>query len=833
MMAAAEATYHKQMDRERTIAALIPYSSHVNETTLATRNGEFVRTWRLAGISFEASEPDEILRRKNELNTLFRSIASNQVAIWTHVVRRRSADRLQSTFDNDFCRALDQKYFDRRASEGLMISEHYLSLVYRPSTVIERGLSFLAKRTRSEIEAEMKEGLQVLEELSTRVESSLRRYGADDEDGIERLGVYEDGAGAKCSSQLEFLNFLLTGAWQKVRVPSGPLHSYLGNAWIFVGAETLELRTPTVTRFAQAIDFKDYTDHTEPGILNGLLYEDYEHVITQSYSFMSKRDGHDFLNRQARQLSNSADSSQTEIDDIATASDQLANGQFAMGEYHFSLLVFGDTVEATRKNASSAFSLLQDQGFLAMLVTTATDAAFFAQLPGNWRYRPRIAGLTTHNFAGLSSFHNFRAGKRERNPWGPAVTLFNSPSGQPVYFNFHFSRGDENAYDRKLLGNTRIIGQSGSGKTTLLNFLLCQVQKFALDPDGRQQPFTTVFFDKDRGAELAIRAAGGAYFRVKNAEPTGFNPFQLAPTHDNIAFLERLVRTLVSTNGQTTTTADDAKISKAVHTVMQGRPELRRLSAVLQMLPEGVDRQERENSVAKRLARWCVDDGSGRQGEFWWVFDNAEDQIDMAAHRNFGIDGTQFLDNVDVRTPISMYLLHRLNAVMDGRRFIYIMDEAWKWVNDAAFSNFVGDMQLTIRKKNGLGVFSTQMPSSLLESAVGSALVQQVATEIYLPNPKADFHEYTTSGKGFGCTPSEYELIRELPEDSRMFLIKQGGQSVLAQLNLAGFDDELAILSGSADNLAVLDELIEEVGEDARAWLPLFHERRKQRKEQS
>jgi type IV secretion system protein VirB4 len=49
------------------------------------------------------------------------------------------------------------------------------------------------------------------------------------------------------------------------------------------------------------------------------------------------------------------------------------------------------------------------------------------------------------------------------------------------------------------------------------------------------------FFDKDRGAEILIRAMGGRYLAVENGKPTGFNPFQREPTESNILFLETLV----------------------------------------------------------------------------------------------------------------------------------------------------------------------------------------------------------------------------------------------------------------------------------------------------
>ena len=198
--------------------------------------------------------------------------------------------------------------------------------------------------------------------------------------------------------------------------------------------------------------------------------------------------------------------------------------------------------------------------------------------------------------------------------------------------------------------------------------------------------------------------------------------------------------------------------------------------------------------------------------------------LDFTTHDNYGIDGTDFLDNADVRTPLSMYLLHRMESVIDGRRFIYVMDEAWKWVPDPAFGEFAGNKQLTIRKQNGLGVFATQMPSSLLQSPIAAALVQQVATEIYLPNPRADYTEYT---QGFKLTDAEFEIVSKLDEASRMFLIKQGHQSAIGRLDLGGFGDELAILSGSSDMNELLDAVMAEVGDDPDVWLPVFHERRK------
>lgn len=80
--------------------------------------------------------------------------------------------------------------------------------------------------------------------------------------------------------------------------------------------------------------------------------------------------------------------------------------------------------------------------------------------------------------------------------------------------------------------------------------------------------------------------------------------------------------------------------------------------------------------------------------------------------------------------------------------------------------------------------------------------------------------------------------MRGLGEFSRRFLIKQGDQSALAELNLGkfrmtvdgetverDFDDELLVLSGTPDNAELVESIIAEVGDDPAVWLPIFVDR--------
>lgn len=67
----------------------------------------------------------------------------------------------------------------------------------------------------------------------------------------------------------------------------------------------------------------------------------------------------------------------------------------------------------------------------------------------------------------------------------------------------------------------------------------------------------------------------------------------------------------------------------------------------------------------------------------------------------------------------------------------------------------------------------------------------------------------------FKVSEKEFDLITGLEDDSRMFLVKKGnendnrGNTVIAKLDLSALDrGDLKVLSGSADNIPIIDRII-------------------------
>ncbi len=799
--------YWIQASVENPLSRFVPFSSLISPHDVITRGGDYLRVWRLEGVPFECADEHLIAERHEALCSLLRNLTGGQWAVWTHRLHRVVSDALQHPEEAGFARDLSVAYEAKLGQQRMMSNELYLTLVYRPNVSrVSRALQS-TQRSRSAIAAAQADALRAMEERSALVGRVLRGFAP------QLLGVRIE-RGRSYSQLAEFLGCLINGSWRAVPMSAGPLYRTLPTTRLSFGGDKLELRQGERRRYAALVDIKEYADAVEPGILNALLYEASEFIETQSFSILPRREAMRALELQRDQLIASDDVVDSQVADMDLALNELGDGQFCMGEYHYSLVVFGDDVADAGRRAAQAIGAVGEASSLQMApVDLVADAAWFAQMPGNWQWRPRDAKLSSRAFAALASCHNFARGKRDGNPWGQALTLLRTPSGQPFYLNLHASPAGEDSLDQKLPGNTLIIGSTGVGKTTLEMFLLALTRKW--NPAPR-----LVLFDLDRGCEIAIRALGGRYFALEAGKPTQLNPLRRDPTPARMQFWEQLIRVCIATPALPLLPADERAIADAVKAVAMMPASLRRFSTVRQNLPKAG-----ENSLYERLGRWCAG------GALGWVFDGggsrdgdgttADDRLgDLQEAAAIGFDTTEFMELPEVRTPVMLYLLQVMEELVTGERLIYVISEFWKALDHEIFSDFAKNKQKTIRKQNGLGIFDTQSPSDVLSHAIGRTMVEQSVTKIFLANPDALREEYV---EGFGLSQAEFEIVRSLgSKGGRRFLVKQGHASAICELDLAGMEDFVTVLSATTDNVALLERIRVRHGDDPFQWLPML-----------
>ncbi len=777
----------RTVEREAPVGRHLPYARHVDAHTIETRDGLLLQVIALRGLLFETADTDEINYRKRLRDAMLQAIGSSRFALYHHIVRRRVEVELDGQFDDPFSEKLDTIWRERLGRRQLYVNDLYLTLVRRPLQgrvgVLDAVRDFLSRSgPREESVA------QELRQLNTAREALIAALGSYEP---RLLGVYEAEAGL-ASEPLEFLSTLVNGEVQPVLLPTQDIGAYLPMRRISFGQETVELGPMGVAprAFVGLISIKDYPGQTSPGMFDELLRLPFELTVSQSFGFVERQAALGRMNLALRRMRSAEDEAVSLRADLGHAKDEVAAGRAGFGEHHMTIAIRGASPEEVDAGVAETQAALSDLGIISVREEIALEPAFWAQFPANFKYIARRGLVSTGNFAGLASGHNFALGRPHGNHWGDAVTLLETTAAGPYFFNFH--QGD--------LGNFTVIGPSGSGKTVVVNFLLAQARRF--DP-------RIIFFDKDRGAELFIRAIGGRYDVLRPDEPSGLNPLLL---EDNATNRQFLIDWLAQLAGGVDV-GEQARLKDAIDANYAQPPRHRRLRHLVELFRG--NQRPHAGDLWSRLRPWWGD------GERAWLFDNAEDATDLAA-RAVGFDMTRILDDPTVRTPAMMYLFHRVEERLDGDPAIIVVDEGWKALDDEVFVRRIKDWEKTIRKRNGIVGFATQSAQDALESRIASAIIEQAATRIFMANPKARADDYCD---GFGLTPHEYEIVRSLPDSAHCFLVKHGNESVVARLNLSGERELLTILSGRERTVRLLDQLRAEHGDAPDAWYDALMER--------
>lgn len=767
------------------LACILPYAWHTTDQIISLESQALMLCYQLDGASFETIDLEDLNAEVDQLNNIWRNVADPQLAVWHHVVRRAYDPPPMPRPASAFSQRLDAGYQTRLRAERMFINELFLTLVWKPPA--EQGMTFARQAAGDRRASVTTDAVSSLSRAGQDLVQLLRRYGP------RPLSLYSED-GLVWSEPLSLINLLLTGETERVPLIRGPASGALASARLIFGREALEVRRATSSTYGGVFSIKEYPAQTRAGLWDGLLKAPYPFVISHSFAFLSKASASALMERKQRQFQSTRDRAASQVEALGEALDDLISNRFVMGDHHASVLVYGDQAEALAHNLADMRGRLADTGLVAVREDLGLQAAFWAQFPGLFRWRPRPAPITSRNFAAFAPFHTHPTGQRRGLHWDAPVTAFRTSAGSPFHFSFHVAD----------VGHTFICGPSGSGKTVVQNFLLSQLERL-----GAQQ----VLIDKDRGAELFVRARGGAYLDFTPGRDSGLAPLKALPlTPTNRAFLGRLLGRLTA-GTDAPHPRQEHQIEAAISALEPLPVQARSFGALRSLLG-----QSEADGLGQRLAPWCAGERLG------WVLDGDADTLGLSADI-VGLDITQVLDDPQVRTPLLMCLFQRLNTLTDGRRLVIDIDEFWKALGDEAFRGLAQDGLKTYRKQNAFLILATQSPADVLSSPIAHTLLEQCPTKIYLPNPQAAEAHYVA---GFGLTQREFALVREeMAPGGRQFLVKQGQESIVASLRLDGLDDELALLSGRTETVALLDRLRAEHGDAPDAWLDAFHRQRR------
>lgn len=782
-----------RLSKERTSSDYIPYYLHCNDETILLKDNSLLKVIKIGGFAFETADDEDIDIKKAARNNLLKGMASGNFALWFHTIRRREEAYPGGDYTNVFARRLNKEWKDRHTGDRSFVNEHYISIVRKEDTagIAKIGNMFKKLRDKADKSAKNKafaDAVSEINEIAERVLNGFSNYKPE-------LLSLKETSDSVYSEILKFLGIIVNcGQIQNYRLSPVPIDHYLQTNRLYFGAKVFESMGPSGTKFGAVASIKEYRPSTNAGILDGFLQMPFEFIICQSYVYINRMIAISSMQLQQRRMIQSDDVAVSQIREIDEALDAAMGGRFAFGSHHLTICCFEDSLKTVENAVSMAVVEFSNVGITAVRERMNMEACFWAQLPGNHKYVVRKSTVNTLNLASFASFHNYPSGKRVGNHWGDACTVLNTVSGTPYFFSFHV----------RDVGHTMIIGPTGAGKTVMMNFLCAQAQKFNC---------RMFFFDKDRGAEIFIRALGGKYSVLESSRCSGFNPLRLPDNAENRAFLIEWLTVLLTVNGEPITAEDTERITEAINGNYRLPFEKRKLRNIAPFLGMGGP-----GSLAGRLEMWHS------EGSHTRLFDNDEDIIDFFSSLVFGFEMGEILKDKKSISPVLLYLFHRIQSSLDGSPTMIILDEAWALIDNPVFAPKIKDWLKVFRKLNAFVVFATQSVEDATKSSISDTLVQQTATQIYLPNLKAT-EVYKTA---FMLSEREFQLIKTTDPGLRYFLVKQDQGGVIARIDLNGMGDVIRVLSGRAETVILMNEIIKEVGSDKPDdWIDIYYKRSK------
>ena len=798
--------------KEPPCSLLLAPSSMISETDTLTRDFMFTRTLRLQGVPFDTADPQDVDEIHEIKAAYLGTLPGGEAGTSEHRIQRFSDEVLPAVPGDGYEAEFDCSLRVQLQATPFLRRENFLTVISIPPKGFRKlrwfGLGGLMQINPQELRRYFDHARRVLDEHEKAALTMLRDFKPQVLANVTRNGVV-------CSEPIEFMGMLHNGRWRPMRATREPLFRVLPLVRPSAHEGMVELHSVDGTRYAVMLDIQTYKD-VEHGSLDGPLYERAEWVETISGLVLDKRTALERLKRQRGHLLSSEDPAEDQINDLEEARKGVADDRYRILNFHYGMAVFGNTPQEALDAASKVSgAVTRTTGMHMAQVDLLADAAWYAQQPGGFKWRPRVADVTSRAFAAMAATHGYFSGKRFGNPWGDPIIRLKSDSDQAYDLNLHETPVGEANEGQNWPGSVAIYGRTGVGKTTVETALLVQSRRWYPKP-------TLIVLDKDRSIEIALRALGGEYRQPQPGEPTGFNPFMYplegVPTEQQIAHWIELGIAMVHTKGLPLQPTELRNMEHGVRAMARMPSRLRCVDAIWQNLDIGGP-QEDGNNIYDRLERWCS------HGPLGWVFQTGCNALPPACAADIlGLDYTQFLKMPVVRGPLLLALLHYFEEVIDHRqRIIVVLVEAWRALEEPAVAEFAKDQIKTIRKKGGLLMYDTQEPQDVLPSAVGPSLVSQTATYLLLPDPKARRKDYVD---GFGLSEKQYEIVRSLHlGGGHKFLVVQGSHSVVCRFDLSDLPEHLLILSGNKDNVRLLDQIRAEVGDDPRDWIPVLRHR--------
>lgn len=738
----------------------VPYACLFDPNTILTKNGELLQIIKITGFTYEVIEHEDADLREVIRRAVMESIPSNAYACWFTTIRRKKNLSPDGVFPDPFSQSMHDAWKERNQWDRKFINELYVTIVREGENADITSLKGFFNGLWAPLDRRQRNAFLDASgaELNKTAETMLQKLASF---GAHRLGIVERD-GRYYGEHLEFLEKLINLEERPMPIAEIGLSDYLTSGEISFAYNAMEVRSADGDRrFGAVMTIKEYKEASLYR-LDEFLQIPCEFIVTQCLDFVNARQALATYQEQRNIYRISGARELAESSELGLILRDEKRGLLAYGEQQTTIFAIGTSIAELESAVKQIRESLSKIGIIAIREDIRFEDTYWAKLPANFEFLARLSYINTQHVAGFANLQNYPAGNAKGCPWGPPVSVFYTAAGTPYFFNFHLGN----------VGHTTLVGPYGSGKSVLLNFLLSESRKFQ----------TRLFYLDARGhAQAFVEAIGGNYFDIANPQAPGFlAPLSLPDAPANREFLALWLTTLIDPSGAHIDDGLRASLREQVDAIFAHPAESRSLSIIASALSAAFPQ------ASQALSRWCDD------GEWAHLFDHVSESVQPGGGV-IGFNLSSLMHDPALRVPVASYLLHRITMTCDGTPSIMVLDEAWKLLDSPLFSSRVSPWLQHLSAKNAIAIMTTEELEHAISQPFSQNIMQEAVTQIFLPDDEPD----EALQDAFALTDEEFAYLDAMSVEYRHFMLKRVRETIIAELNLGGMDELLAVLSGN------------------------------------
>ncbi len=775
--------------RAKHLADYLPWAALVAPGVVLNKDGNFQRSARFRGPDLDSSTEAELVAVAGRLNNALRRLGSGW-AIFVEAQRTAASGHPRSEFVDAASRLVDDERRAQFEAEGAHFESRYcLTLVWLPpAEEAARAESWLYEG-RSNQGVDWRAALAVFVDRTDRLLTLVEGF-------MPEAAWLDDG------ETLSFLHSCISTKVQRVRAPETPMYldAFLADQDLACGLEPRlgdsHLRTLTVMGFPS---------RTWPGLLDDLNRLAFPYRWSTRAICLDKTDAAKVLTRVRRQWFAKRKSIAAILKEVMTneastlmdsdAANKAADADLALQELGSDLVgeayvtatvtVWDPDARIADERLRLVEKVIQGRDFTVMRESVNAVEAWLGSLPGHVYANVRTPPISTLNLAHMAPLSAVWAGdERDEHLQGPPLFFARTEGSTPFRFSLHV--GD--------VGHTLIVGPTGAGKSVLLAFMALQFRRYA-----GAQVFAFDFGGSIRAAALGM---GGDWQDLGGDGEVALQPLARIDDPAERAWAAEWLAAILGREKVQVTPELKEHLWSAL-TSLASAPEAERtltgLAVVLQ-----------SNALKAALRPYTLD------GPFGRLLDAEAERLDDTEVQAFETEG---LIGSSAAPAVLAYLFHRLEARIDGRPTLLIIDEGWLALDDAAFAGQLREWLKTLRKKNASVVFATQSLADIDGSPIAPAIIESCPTRIFLPNERALEPQIAAMYRRFGLNDRQTEILSQA-SPKRDYYVQSRRGNRLIDLGLSEVALAFTAASSKADQAAI-DKVLAEAGGDgfAAAWL--------------